>query len=137
MTFEDRYTLSVGKQRLELYHIGDYHSAGDTIIYLPEHEIAMAVDLLRPGITPFRAFAVTPDIDQYIEMHRRLVEDFDFAVLVSGHTQLLATKEHVNTNLEFTLDVMENARQALESSTGSDAVKSCSDMTISQLQRNG
>jgi glyoxylase-like metal-dependent hydrolase (beta-lactamase superfamily II) len=134
VTFENQYTLSVGKQTIELYHVGNYHSTGDTVIYLPEQRVAMAVDLLRPGITPFRAFAVTPDIDQYIEMHRTLLEDFDFAVLVSGHTQLLATKENVNTNLEFTLDVMENSRQALETSTGPDAIKSCSDITVSQWE---
>lgn len=133
VTFEDRYTLSVGKHTIELYHLTDYHSSGDTVIYLAEQKIAMVVDLLRPGITPFRAFAVTPDIEQYIEMHSRLVEDFDFAVLVSGHTQLLATKEHVNTNLEFTRDVMENSRQALNTSQ-STAVQTCSDLTLNQWE---
>lgn len=133
VTFEDRYTLSVGKQAIELYHVVNYHSSGDTVIYLPEQKIAMVVDLLRPGITPFRAFAVTPDIDQYIEMHHRLVEDFDFAVLVSGHTQLLATKDHIDTNLKFTQDVMENAREALETSE-SDAVQTCSDTTKRQWE---
>jgi glyoxylase-like metal-dependent hydrolase (beta-lactamase superfamily II) len=133
ITFEDQYTLSVGKQTVELYHVGDYHSSGDTVIYLPEKKIAMVVDLLRPGITPFRAFAVTPDIEQYMAMHEKLLDDFDFDVLVSGHTQLLATKDHIRTNLEFTQNVMENARQALESSQP-DPVQACSDSTISQWQ---
>jgi glyoxylase-like metal-dependent hydrolase (beta-lactamase superfamily II) len=133
VTFEDQHTLSVGKQTLELYHMGDYHSAGDTVIYLPEQKIAMVVDLVRPGITPFRAFAVTPDIDQYIAMHETLLEDLDFDVLVSGHTQLLATKDHISTNLEFTQDVMENAGQALEASEA-DPVQACVDATISQWE---
>jgi len=133
VTFEDSYTLSAGKHTLELYHVLNYHSSGDTVIYLPDQKIVMVVDLLRPGITPFRAFAVTPDIGQYMEMHHRVVEDFDFTVLVSGHTQLLATKEHVDTNLEFTQDVMDNARQALDTSQ-SDPVQSCSELTIDQWE---
>lgn len=133
ITFEDEYTLTVGNQTLELYHIGNYHSSGDIIIYSPDQKIAMVVDLLRPGITPFRAFAVTPDIDQYLEAHDTLTEDFDFDVLVSGHTQLLATKDHIATNKQFTLDVMENAREALQSSD-SDAAQACADRTIEEWQ---
>jgi glyoxylase-like metal-dependent hydrolase (beta-lactamase superfamily II) len=133
VTFEDSYALSVGKHTVELYHLGDFHSSGDTIIYLPEQKIAMVVDLLRPGITPFRAFAVTPDIEQYMQMHETLVDDLDFEVLVPGHTQLLATKDHINTNLEFTQSVMANARNALETSEP-DPVQSCVDTTISQWE---
>ncbi len=133
MTFEDKYTLSVGNQTLELFYVGNFHSNGDIVIYASKQKVAMVVDLLRPGITPFRAFAVTPDIDQYIEMHDTLVEDFDFDVLVSGHTQLLATKESIKTNKQFTLDVMENARQALETSD-SDAARACAEMTTKQWE---
>jgi glyoxylase-like metal-dependent hydrolase (beta-lactamase superfamily II) len=133
IAFDDEYTLSVGNQTLELYHIGNYHSDGDIVIYSPDQRVVMAVDLVRPGITPFRAFAVTPDIDQYLEAHDTLADDFDFDVLVSGHTQLLATKDHIATNKQFTLDVMENAREALQSS-GADAAQVCADRTIEQWQ---
>ena len=133
IAFDDEYTLSVGNQTLELYHIGNYHSDGDIVIYSPDQKVVMAVDLLRPGITPFRAFAVTPDIDQYLKAHDTLAEDFDFDVLVSGHTQLLASKDHIATNKQFTLDVMENAREAMQSS-GADAAQACSDRTIEQWQ---
>ena len=133
IAFDDEYILSVGNQTLELYHIGNYHSDGDIVIYSPDQKVVMAVDLLRPGITPFRAFAVTPDIDQYLKAHDTLAEDFDFDVLVSGHTQLLASKDHIATNKQFTLDVMENAREAMQSS-GADAAQACSDRTIEQWQ---
>jgi glyoxylase-like metal-dependent hydrolase (beta-lactamase superfamily II) len=133
VTFEDDYTLSVGNKTIELHHVSDYHSSGDTVIYLPEQKIAMVVDLVRPGITPFRAFAVTPDIEEYMAMHETLVDDFDFDVLVAGHTELLATKDHVNTNLEFTQDVMDNAQQALDASED-DPVQACVDSTISQWE---
>ncbi len=133
VTFDDTYTLSVGDQTLELYYVGNYHSNGDIAIYAPKQKVAMVVDLLRPGITPWKAFAATPDINQYLKTHDTLVEDFDFDVLVSGHTQILATKEHIKTNKQFTLDVMENARKALQMSD-SDAVQTCVDTTIQQWE---
>jgi glyoxylase-like metal-dependent hydrolase (beta-lactamase superfamily II) len=133
ITFEDEYTLTVGNRTLELRHVGNYHSNGDIVIYSPEQKVAMAVDLLRPGITPFRAFAVTPDIDQYLEAHDTLAEDFDFEVLISGHTQMLATKDHLATNKQFTLDVMENARQAMQSGEANPA-QVCADNTTEQWQ---
>jgi glyoxylase-like metal-dependent hydrolase (beta-lactamase superfamily II) len=131
VTFDDNYTLTVGSQTLELYHIGNFHSSGDIVIYSPFHKIAMVVDLMRPGITPYRAFAVTPDIEQYINAHDTLVEDFDFDIMVSGHTGTLATKEHIKTNKQFTLDIMENAKNALQVQN-SDPVQTCVDATIKQ-----
>jgi hypothetical protein len=68
-----------------------------------------------------------------MQMHETLVEDLDFEVLVPGHTQLLATKDHINTNLEFTQSVMDNARNALETYEP-DPVQSCVDTTISQWE---
>ena len=92
------YEVSVGSKTLELYHVGNFHSNGDLIIIIPENRIAMVVDLLRPGAAPYRAFAVTPDISQYIKTHDILVNDFDFDVLISGHTGIRATKDHSKTN---------------------------------------
>ena len=44
---------------------------------------------------------------------------------------ILATKEHIKTNKQFTLDVMENARTALESQE-SDAIQTCTNLTVEQ-----
>lgn len=130
ITFDDTYTLTVGDKTLEMYYIGNYHSGGDILILVPDQKVAMLVDLLRPGITPYMAFARTPDIDQYLQTHDTL-QELDFDVLISGHTNLLATKEHINTNKQFTLDVMENAKTALDT-PDSDPVETCANLTIEQ-----
>ena len=133
LTFDDNmYELSVGDQTLELYFVGNYHSNGDLIIVSPHNKIAMAVDLLRPGITPYRAFAVTPDMDQYLKTHDMLINDFDFDVLISGHTGILATKDHVKQNKEFALDVMDNVKDAIKTVGPDQAVKRCVETTTQQ-----
>ena len=133
ITFDDGlYILSVGDKTIELHFVGNYHSNGDLIIIIPDSGIAMAVDLLRPGITPYRAFAGTPDMNQYLQTHDVLINDFNFDVLVSGHTGILATKDHIKQNKQFTLDVMENIREAIALVGSDDAVKKCVELTTKQ-----
>ena len=133
LTFDgEMYELSVGDQTLELHFIGNYHSNGDLIILSPDDKIAMAVDLMRPGITPYRAFAVTPDMDQYLQTHDILVNDFDFDVFVSGHTGILATKDHIKQNKEFALDVMDNVKDAIDMVGSDQAVEKCVETTTQQ-----
>ena len=130
-TFEGELeVLHIGNQVIELHHFGNFHSNGDVLILLPEHDVAMIVDLLRPAASPYRAFGVTPNIDLYVEMHD-ILQDVEFDVLISGHTGILATKDHITTNKEFTLDVMDNAKQALDNGDSSP-VESCVDATIQQ-----
>ena len=133
VTFDDNmHTLSVGDKTLELYFVGNYHSNGDLIIMIPDSNIAMAVDLLRPGITPYRAFAVTPDMDKYLQTHDMLINDFDFDVLISGHTGILATKEHIKQNKQFALDVMDNVKEAITLVGSDKVVEKCVELTTEQ-----
>ena len=131
VTFDDyMYSLSVGSQTLELYSIGNFHSSGDTLILAPQQKVAMLVDLLRPEQSPYKAFGVTPDIDLYLETHDTL-QEFDFDVLITGHTNMLANKDHIKINKEFTQSVMDNAKMALDSGE-STPFESCTTMTILQ-----
>jgi glyoxylase-like metal-dependent hydrolase (beta-lactamase superfamily II) len=134
ITFDDMYTLSVGDQLLELYYIGPFHSEGDIVIYSPKHKIAMAVDLFHPGAAPYKAFAVTVNLDEHIKAHDTLVEDFNFDVLVSGHEEILGTKEHIKTDKEFILSVMDNTKQAMELVSKDEVISTCVDMTTEQWQ---
>lgn len=123
-------TIQIGTQTIEFHNIGDFHSKGNWLILLPQHKVAMLVDLLRPAESPYRAFGVTPDIELYLETHD-VLQTFDFDVLLTGHTNLLATKDHVKTNKEFTQSIMENAQTALDSGEP-NPYEACSSTTIDQ-----
>ena len=131
VTFDDSmYSLTVGDQTLELYYLGNFHSNGDILILVPMQKVAMLVDLMRPDEPPYRSFGVTPDIDLYLKTHD-VLESFDFDVLISGHTNSLATKDDIKTNKKFTESVMENAKNALDSS---DPAGICAQTTIKQWE---
>ncbi|ABX13254.1 MBL fold metallo-hydrolase [Nitrosopumilus maritimus] len=128
----DFNTLEIGNKTIEFYNLGDFHSKGNLLILLPNYKVAMLVDLLRPAESPYRAFGVTPDIDLYLDTHDTL-QNYDFEVLISGHTNLLATKDHIKTNKQFTQSVMDNAQLGLDS-VDSEALDVCTTLTIEQWE---
>jgi len=133
ITFDDRYTLSVGSQVLELSYIGEFHSQGDIVILAPRQKVAMAVDLFHPDAAPYKGFGVTINMDEHIRAHDTLVNDFDFDVLISGHEKILGTKQHINTDKEFVFSVMNNVKQAMnETESTSEIIEKCVESTIDQ-----
>lgn len=134
VTFDDTYTLSVGNQVLELHYIGPFHSEGDIVILAPKQKVAMAVDLFHPGAAPYMAFGVTVNMDAHVEAHDILVEDFDFDVLVSGHEQILAVKDHIKTDKEFVLSMMEITEQAIRDAPSEEVVPTCVENTIAEWE---
>jgi len=113
VTFDDTYTLSVGDQILELSYDGAFHSKGDIMIFAPKQNVLMAVDHFHPGSAPFKAFAITKEMNYYIAAHDIMLE-IDPALIISGHTEILATTDDVKTNKEFTMNVLENSITAFE-----------------------
>ncbi len=132
ITFEDSYTLEVGNQVLELSYIGTYHSVGDIVIYAPRQKVAMVVDLFHPGSAPFAGFGVTIDLGAHLQAHDILIEEYDFKVLIPGHTGILATKTHLETNRALILSMQEIVQQAIESEPSDEVIQTCIDMTIEQ-----
>ena len=134
ITFDDTYTLQIGNQLLELYYIGPFHSEGDIVILAPRQNVMMAVDLLHPGGAPYRAFAITVDMDEHIKAHDSMVNDFDFDVLISGHMQILGTKDHIKTDKEFIFSVMDNIKHSMGTVSSDEVIQTCVDMTIEEWQ---
>jgi glyoxylase-like metal-dependent hydrolase (beta-lactamase superfamily II) len=130
ITFEDTYTLELGNQVLELAHIGTFHSAGDIIIYAPRQNVLMMVDLFHPGSAPFAGFGATIDLAAHIAAHDLVIEEYDFTVLIPGHTQLLASKAHLETNREFILSMQEIVREASQSLSPGQIAQDCIDQTL-------
>jgi len=63
-----------------------------------------------------------------------LVNDFDFDVLISGHMQILGTKDHIKTDKEFIFSVMDNIKHSMETVSSGEVIQTCVDMTIEEWQ---
>ncbi|MFD8145159.1 MBL fold metallo-hydrolase [Streptomyces sp. NPDC059708] len=53
LTYRDRLTLHPGEFPVELIHPGTAHTAGDTVVWLPEQRVLFTGDIVMSGVTPF------------------------------------------------------------------------------------
>lgn len=113
ITFSDSYTLEVGTQTLELEYKGPNHSPGNIFIYAPDQNVLMLVDVIFPGWAPFLNLAIASDVPAFIQAHDDALA-YDFETFVGGHLTRLGTREDVQLQKEYILDMRANAVKALE-----------------------
>ena len=73
----------------------------------------MFIDVIFPGWTPFKWLAVAEDVPAFVDSHDWILE-YDFDTLISGHIGRLGTREDVETQREYILDMQANAATALQ-----------------------
>lgn len=113
VTFSDTYTLTVGNQTLELEYKGPNHERGNIFIYAPEQKVLMLVDVIFPGWSPFLDLAVTEDVPAFMQAHDDVLS-YDFDTFIGGHLTRLGTREDVEIQKEYILDIQANAAEALQ-----------------------
>lgn len=94
------------------------HTEDDLLIYImrggaEEPGIVFFVDVIFPGWAPFRSFAVTQDLQQYIQVHNEILS-LDFGVFIGGHLTRTGTKEDIVKNKLFTKFVIEATRASFK-----------------------
>jgi glyoxylase-like metal-dependent hydrolase (beta-lactamase superfamily II) len=108
ITFEDKYTLEVGTQKLELEYHGPIHDPGNIFIYAPQQKVLMVVDVIFPGWVPFKDLAMAEDVPFFISAHDKILE-YDFETLVGGHVTRLGTPEDVKIQKAYFDDIQKYA----------------------------
>ncbi len=53
LTFHGRMTLYLGSREVQIIHIGRSHTAGDTIVWLPQERVCFSGDCVEYGATPY------------------------------------------------------------------------------------
>jgi len=112
VTFQDRYSLKVGSQVLELSYHGDAHEPGNIFIYAPAQQTLMVVDMVFPGWMPWRRFAVAHDIPGYFAQMEE-IRRIPFKTLVGGHVARSGTHSDVDRQIAFLQDLKAAATKGL------------------------
>lgn len=53
MTFTDKMTVDLGNKKVEIMHLGEGHTRGDAVVWLPDDQVLFAGDLVEYGATPY------------------------------------------------------------------------------------
>jgi cyclase len=86
--FEDRRELEIGGVKLEVIHAGG-HTAGSSVVWLPERAVLFAGDLIFEGRYPFLATANVLNLMEAL----RWIPSFGAQVIVPGHGVLCGNEE--------------------------------------------
>ncbi len=119
-TFEDRFILGDGEITVEMIHTGG-HTAGSSIVYIPEERVLFAGDLLFAKTFPW-AGDESADPDKWIEAFEMIME-MDVERIIPGHGPL-SDKAEVEKHLSFFKAVREEMKRLIEEgATMEEAVK--------------
>ncbi|MEO3972939.1 MBL fold metallo-hydrolase [Streptomyces sp. CAU 1734] len=113
VTFDDRYTLKVGGERLELAHHGANHTPDNIFVHAPAYRTLMVVDVVFPGWVPFRGVSFSQDLPGSIAAHDTALR-YSWDTLVSGHVGRLGTRADVRLQQRYIADLEASGRYVLE-----------------------
>jgi glyoxylase-like metal-dependent hydrolase (beta-lactamase superfamily II) len=112
-TFEDRLTLEIGGERIELAWHGSNHSPDNIFIHLPDHDALMLVDVVNPGWAPVCQSNLTEDVPGYIEAPDTALT-YAWKHFIGGHMGRLGTRADVAMHRQYIADIADSSRQALD-----------------------
>ena len=97
-TFHGRMSLWLGDREAQVIHIGRSHTAGDTVVWLPEDRVLFAGDTVEFGATPYCGDAHFTDWPETIRRIRALGAE----KMVPGRGRALMNKAEVAEALDGT-----------------------------------
>lgn len=130
MTFKEKMTLDLGNKKVELMHIGEGHTRGDIIVWLPQDKVCFAGDLVEYGATPYCGDA---QLKNWAATLQRLA-DLKPKALVPGRGEALSSElqclEAIHGTAEYTSMLY---KQALMSVTAGEDLKACYDRLMNSM----
>jgi len=112
-TFQDRRTLEIGGERIELSWHGSNHSPDNIFIHLPEHDTLMLVDVVNPGWAPVYQSNLTEDVPGYIEAPATALS-YPWKHFIGGHMGRLGTRDDIAVHQRYMADITDSSRKALD-----------------------
>jgi glyoxylase-like metal-dependent hydrolase (beta-lactamase superfamily II) len=112
VTFEDRYTLEVAGERVELAWHGPNHSPDNIFIHFPDHDALMLVDIVNSGWVPIFNLNLSEDVPGYIQAPTTALS-YPWRHFIGGHLGRLGTRDDIAVHQQYIADIEAAARQAL------------------------
>jgi glyoxylase-like metal-dependent hydrolase (beta-lactamase superfamily II) len=112
-TFQDRRTLEIGGERIDLAWHGSNHSPDNIYIHMPEHDALMLVDIVNPGWAPVYLSNLTEDIPGYVEAPANALA-YPWKHFIGGHLGRLGTRADVTLHQEYMADIAASVRTAID-----------------------
>jgi glyoxylase-like metal-dependent hydrolase (beta-lactamase superfamily II) len=114
VTFEDRYTLQIGGERVELAYHGPNHSPDNIFIHFPDHDALMLIDIVNSGWVPIYNLNLSEDVPGYINAPDRALA-YPWQHYIGGHLGRLGTRDDLVLHQQYIADIVDSSYAALAS----------------------
>jgi glyoxylase-like metal-dependent hydrolase (beta-lactamase superfamily II) len=111
-TFQDRRTLQIGGERIELAWLGSNHSPDNIYIHLPDHDALMLIDVVNVGWAPFAVANLSEDVPGFIEAPAKALT-YPWKHFIGGHLGKLGTRGDVTLHQQYMADIVASVKTAL------------------------
>jgi glyoxylase-like metal-dependent hydrolase (beta-lactamase superfamily II) len=112
-TFQDRRSLEIGGERIELAWHGSNHSPDNIFIHLPDHDTLMLVDIVNPGWAPVYQSNLTEDVQGYIAAPDTALS-YPWKHFIGGHMGRLGTRDDIALHQQYMADIADHSKRALD-----------------------
>jgi glyoxylase-like metal-dependent hydrolase (beta-lactamase superfamily II) len=110
--FQDRRTLDIGGERIDLAWLGSNHSPDNIYIHLPNHDTLMLIDIVNAGWAPVYICNLTEDVQGYMGAPEKALA-YPWQHFIGGHLGRLATRDDVNLHQQYMADIDASVRKTL------------------------
>ena len=110
--FQDRRTLSIGGERIELAWLGANHTPDNIYIHLPDHDTLMLIEIVNVRWAPFGIVNLSEDIPGYIDAPAKALA-YPWKHFIGGHLGRLGTRDDVTLHQEYMADIVDNVKSAI------------------------
>ena len=112
-TFQDRRSLEIGGERIELAWHGASHSPDNIFIHLPGHSALMLVDIVNPGWAAVCQSNLATDVPGFIEAAGYALT-YPWKHFIGGHMGRLGTRDDIAMHRQYMVDIVDSSRKALD-----------------------
>jgi glyoxylase-like metal-dependent hydrolase (beta-lactamase superfamily II) len=112
VTFQDRYTLEVAGERVELAWHGPNHSPDNIFIHFPDHDALMLIDIVNAGWVPIYNLNLSEDVPGYIQAPDTALS-YPWTHFIGGHNGRLGSRDDISLHQQYIADIQAGAREAL------------------------
>ena len=112
ITFDTRYTLRVGGERIDLAWHGTNHTPDNSYIHFPGHDTLMLVDVVLPRWVPFDSFNLNEDVQGSIAAPATAMA-YPWKHFIGGHMGRLGTRADMAVYQRYVDDIIAGVKKAL------------------------
>jgi glyoxylase-like metal-dependent hydrolase (beta-lactamase superfamily II) len=110
--FQDKRTLTIGGERIDLAWHGSNHSPDNIYIHLPDHDTLMLIDVVNVGWAPFAVANLTEDVPGFIEAPAVALK-YPWKHFIGGHLGKLGTRADVTLHQQYMADLVASIKATI------------------------